>query len=65
MPPRDGHKDVYQESDEYVCRACRKRWDVNDREVPVCEPYTIKVNPVYRGSSYADRKAERKARRTR
>lgn len=30
------HTHVRQESDEYVCTRCRKRWDVSD-EPPVCE----------------------------
>lgn len=41
MAPRHGHSNVVQEGDEYVCRACWKRWDVADERtggVPPCQP---------------------------
>lgn len=38
---RHGHTNVVQEGDEYVCRVCRKRWDMEDErngDVPPCVP---------------------------
>jgi hypothetical protein len=39
MSQREGHKNVIQEGDEYVCRACGRRWDATDERngaVPTC-----------------------------
>lgn len=43
MAERSGHKQVISEGDEFVCRACGKRWDATDErngDVPTCTPIT-------------------------
>lgn len=39
-----------RESDQYVCRRCRLRWDTNDPEPPRCERI-----PTARGIEKGDR----------
>lgn len=56
------HRAVVREGDEYVCRACRKRWSCDDTEVPECEPITIILE--HNPSSESERREyKRRARR--
>lgn len=71
MAERYGHKHVVQEGDEYVCRACWKRWDAVDENtggVPPCQPaaltgFTLQTRRYRNTSTFHERKAQRKARR--
>lgn len=50
MAEREGHRNVITEGDEYVCRACGRRWDATDErtgQVPACvvERVTHNISP--------------------
>lgn len=63
MAERSGHKQVISEGDEFVCRACGKRWDAADErngDVPTCTPITELSNAVRSTIAFQDRYPERR-----
>lgn len=63
MAERSGHKQVISEGDEFVCRACGKRWDANDErngDVPSCAPVTELSNVIQSTIAFQSRYSERR-----